>query len=409
MANQKNYRRTLTACYFGFVTQAISANFAPMLFLTFKNSYGITFDKISMIPLVFYFTQLMTDFFAANFSDIIGYRPCVVVSQILSAAGLVSMAILPEVFPNPFVGILSSVVLYAIGSGLIEVLVSPIVEACPFENKAGMMSLLHSFYCWGAMGVIIGSTIFFMIFGIKKWRILTFIWAMVPFCNAINFLSCPIEPLHEENKGRNVSILLKTPVFWLMILVMICSGASEAAMAQWASAFTESAIGVSKTIGDLAGPCLFAMLMGTSRILYSKCSARLDLVKVMILCGLLCTACYLAASLSTLPVLQLAGCALCGLAVGVMWPGSISISSKIISDGGTAMFAFLALAGDLGAMTSPALVGKISEMTKGDLKTGLLAGAVFPSILLLGLLILKKHLNKVGTLSDEIQFGKSSN
>ena len=390
MSSQKNYKKTLVACYLGFVTQAISANFAPLLFLTFKSTYGITLDKIAMIPLVFYLTQLLVDLAATKFADKLGYRTCVVASQVLSSAGLVLMAILPEVFPVPFIGILISVVLYAIGSGLIEVLVSPIVEACPFDNKDGMMSLLHSFYCWGAMGVILGSTLFFAVFGIENWKILTFVWALVPLYNTFNFISCPIERLVEDGESMPVRKLLKTPIFWLMILLMVCSGASEASMAQWASAFTESAIGVSKTVGDLAGPCLFAMFMGICRMLYGKFSEKLDLAKVMLICGVLCAGCYLLASLSPLPILGLAGCALCGLAVGIMWPGSISISSQNCPKGGTAMFAFLALAGDLGAMVSPAMVGSISEKAGGTLKTGLLAATVFPVLLVCGLLILKR-------------------
>lgn len=277
------------------------------------------------------------------------------------------------------------------GSGLIEVLVSPIVEACPFENKDGMMSLLHSFYCWGAMGVVLGSTLFFAVFGVEKWKILTFIWALVPLYNTFNFINCPIERLVEEGKSMGIRGLLKTPIFWLMIILMVCSGASEASMAQWASAFTESALGVSKTVGDLAGPCLFAMLMGISRVLYGKFSEKLDLTKVMLVCGMMCAGCYLLASLSTLPILGLAGCALCGFAVGIMWPGSISISSQKCPGGGTAMFAFLALAGDFGAMVSPAMVGSLSELAGGNLKTGLLAATFFPVVLVIGLIILIKN------------------
>lgn len=282
MTKEKNYKKTLIACYLGFVTQAISANFTPLLFLTFKSTYGITLDKIAMIPMVFYLTQLLVDFAATKFADKIGYRTCVVASQVVSAVGLVLMAILPDMLPVPFIGILISVVLYAIGSGLVEVLVSPIVEACPFENKDGVMSLLHSFYCWGAMGVILGSTLFFSVVGVEHWKILTFIWALVPLYNTFNFINCPIERLVEDGKSLGVCKLLKTPIFWLIIMLMVCSGASEATMAQWASAFTESAIGVSKTVGDLAGPCLFAMFMGIARMLYGKFSEKLDLTKVML-------------------------------------------------------------------------------------------------------------------------------
>ncbi len=390
MNKEPNYKKTLIACYLGFVTQAISANFTPLLFLTFKSTYGISLEKIAMIPLVFYLTQLLVDLAATKFADKIGYRICVVTSQVISAVGLILMAILPEVFFSPFIGILIAVVLYAIGSGLIEVLVSPIVEACPFENKEGTMSLLHSFYCWGAMGVIIGSTLFFSVFGIESWKILAIIWALVPLYNTFNFLNCPIERLVEDGKSMGIRNLLKTPVFWLMILLMICSGASEATMAQWASAFTESAIGVSKTVGDLAGPCAFAMFMGISRMLYGKFSEKLDLTKVMLGCGFMCVCCYLLASLSALPIFGLAGCAFCGLAVGIMWPGSISLSSKKCPRGGTALFAFLALAGDLGAAASPSMVGTLSEMAGGNLKTGLLVATIFPVILVFVLIIVNK-------------------
>lgn len=397
MTKQKNYKKTLIACYLGFVTQAISANFTPLLFLTFKNTYGIGFEKIALIPMVFYLTQLLIDLAATKFVDKIGYRTCVVSSQVLSAAGLVSMAILPELLPVSFAGILIAVILYAMGSGLIEVLVSPIVEACPFENKDGMMSLLHSFYCWGAVGVILGSTLFFTAFGVENWKILTILWAVVPLYNAFNFISCPMERLVEDGKSMRISQLLRLPLFWLMILLMVCSGASEASMAQWASSFTESVMGVSKTVGDLAGPCLFAVFMGISRIVYGKMSEKLDLTKTMLACGMLCVICYLMASLSSTPMIGLAGCALCGLSVGIMWPGTISISSQKCPRGGTAMFAFLALAGDLGATISPAMVGNISNMFGGNLKVGLFAATVFPLILIVGLAVQLKGKRKEKT------------
>ena len=391
MNKKLNYKKTLTACYLGFVTQAISANFAPLLFLIFGSEYGITLDKIAMIPMVFYLTQLIVDLAATKIADKIGYRICVVASQAVSALGLVLLAVLPDLLPVPFVGIMISVVLYAVGSGLIEVLVSPIVEACPFENKDGMMSLLHSFYCWGATGVILGSTVFFAVFGVESRKILTIIWALIPLYNTFNFISCPIERLVEDGKSMSIGKLLKTPVFWLMIILMVCSGASEATMAQWASAFTESALGVSKTVGDLAGPCLFAVFMGISRVVYGKYSHKLDLTSVMLVCGVMCVICYLTASLSSLPIAGLVGCALCGLAVGIMWPGSISISSQNCPKGGTAMFAFLALAGDLGATVSPAMVGSVSESAGGNLKIGLLAATVFPAVLVSSLIFLKKR------------------
>ena len=392
MTENRKYQKTLAACYLGFITQAIAANFAPLLFLTFQNTYGISLEKIALISVVFYLTQLLIDLGATKFADKIGYRICVVTSQVVSAAGLVLLAILPEILPLPFLGILIAVIFYAVGSGLVEVLVSPIVEACPFENKDGRMSLLHSFYCWGAVGVILGSTLFFAVFGIEHWQILTLIWALVPLVNIFQFLTCPIERLAEDGESLPLGKLFRMPLLWMMILLMICSGASEATIAQWASAFTESALGVSKTVGDLAGPCLFAAFMGISRILYGKMSTKLNLTKAMLLSGLLCVACYLLASLSPLPILGLAGCALCGFSVGIMWPGTISLSSQKCPQGGTAMFAVLALAGDFGSTVSPAIAGSLSEMAGGNLKAGLLAATFFPILLVVRLFVLNRKM-----------------
>lgn len=394
MQKTKNYKKTLIACYLGFITQAISSNFTPLLFLTFKDTYGISLEMIALIPMVFYLTQLLVDLVATKFADIIGYRTCVVASQVVSAAGLVLMAFLPDILPNPFVGILIPVAIYAVGSGLVEVLLSPIVEACPFENKAGVMSLLHSFFCWGSVGVILGSTIFFAIFGTSCWKILTLIWAIVPLINTFNFLSCPIERLVDDGEGMRIGKLLRVPLFWLMIMLMICAGASEATMTQWTSAFTESALGVSKVVGDLAGPCMFAFCMGLARVFYGKFGERLDLTKVMLGCSVMAVMCYLLASLSPISIIGLVGCALCGLSVGIMWPGTISISSQKCPRGGTAMFAFLALAGDLGAAVSPTMVGRIADAVGGNLKTGLLFATVFPTVMIFGLIILIKRVGK---------------
>ena len=385
-----NYRKTLIACYLGFITQAIAANFAPLLFLTFHKTYGIPLGRIALIPTSFFFTQLVVDFLSARFVDKIGYRACVVASEVTSAAGLIGLALLPDLLPDPFVGILICVVIYAVGSGLIEVLVSPIVEACPFDNKAGVMSLLHSFYCWGCVGVILGSTLFFAAFGLSAWRALACVWALVPLYNIYNFATCPIERLVDEGAGMSITGLFKTPLFWLLALLMVCSGASEISMSQWASAFTESALGVGKAVGDLAGPCLFAVLMGLSRVFYGKYGGKYDLRRFMLASGALCVACYLLASLSRLPALGLAGCALCGLSVGIMWPGTISISAHALPRGGTAMFALLAMAGDLGGALGPSIVGAVSQRAGDNLQAGLLAGLIFPVALIAGILLLNR-------------------
>ena len=383
------YRKTLLACYLGFVTQAIAANFAPLLFLKFHSDYSIPLGQIALISTVFFLTQLIMDVLCAKFVDRIGYRVCVVASSLCFSAGLAGLAFLPELFPNPFAGILTSVVIYAIGSGLLEVLGSPIVEACPFEHKESVMSLLHSFYCWGSVGVVVVSTAFFAVFGIERWRWLACLWALLPLCNTYNFATCPIEPLVEEGKGMGIRGLLRVPVFWLAIVLMVCAGASELTMAQWASAYAESAIGLSKTMGDLAGPCLFATAMGISRVLYGKYGEGIALTGFMLGSGLLCLVCYLMASLSGNPVIGLVGCIVCGFSVGILWPGTISISSGRMPYGGTAMFALLAMAGDLGGAFGPSLAGAVSQRFGDNLQKGMLAGSVFPLVLVVCVLLLR--------------------
>lgn len=385
----KSYKKTMTACYLGFITQAIAANFAPLLFLKFHDDYNIPLNKIALISAAFFLTQLITDVLCAHFADRIGYRKCVVASELCSAAGLVGLAFLPELFPDPFAGIMISVIIYAVGSGLIEVLCSPIVEACPFEHKEAVMSLLHSFYCWGSVGVILISTLFFAVFGIGSWKWLACIWAVIPVCNIYNFATCPIERLTDDGKGMKIGNLLRIPLFWLALVLMICAGASELSMAQWASAYAESALGLSKAAGDLAGPCMFAVAMGISRIVYGKYGSRMDLVKFMLGSGGLCLLCYIAASLSNEPALGLAGCIICGFSVGIMWPGTISICSDRIPAGGTAMFALLAMAGDLGGAFGPGLVGNVAQSANDSLQMGMLAGCIFPLVLIVALLILK--------------------
>ena len=386
----KNYRRTLLACYLGFITQAITANFAPLLFLKFHTDYGISLGRIALIPTAFFLTQLLVDVFCARFVDSIGYRRSVVISEIAAGTGLAGLAFIPDLFPDPFAGIMLCVIIYAVGSGLIEVLVSPIVEACPFEHKDAVMSMLHSFYCWGAVGVILLSTLFFAVFGIAHWRVLACFWALIPLYNIYNFATCPIERLTEEGKGMTIRELFRVPVFWLAIVLMVCAGASEIAMAQWASAFAEAALGFSKTVGDLLGPCLFAVSMGICRVIYGKHGSRMDLGRFMIGSGILCFCCYLLASLSSNALLSLVGCVICGFSVGIMWPGTISIISPRLPKGGTALFALLAMAGDLGGSAGPSLVGNVTQRAGDNLQLGMLSGSVFPAILVICLFLLRR-------------------
>ena len=386
---KKNYKKTLIACYLGFITQAITANFAPLLFLTFHRIYGISMGKIAIISTVFFFTQLLVDLVCAGIADKIGYRTSAIASEVFSAAGLAGLSFLPRILPDPYVGILVSVAIYAIGSGLIEVLGSPIVEACPFENKDSVMSLLHSFYCWGSVGVILLSTGFFSVFGVDSFGVLACVWAMIPLINVYNFATCPIEHLTEEGKGYGLVRLMKLPLFWISLILMVCAGASELSMAQWASAYVESALGLSKSIGDILGPCLFAVTMGISRVFYGKYGEKMDLMKFMMGSGSLCVVCYLLAALGGSPLLGLAGCITCGFSVGIMWPGTISITSVRIPMGGTVLFAMLAMAGDLGGSVGPYVIGLVTQNACDNLKAGMLAGCVFPIVLVVSVFLLK--------------------
>ena len=389
----KNYGRTKIACYLGFVTQAIVANFVPLLFIAFHREYEVPIASLALIPAVFYIVQLVTDFLCAKFRNL-DYRRSIIMSEITSAMGLVGLAFLPQLFANPMVGILICVSIYAVGSGLIEVLCSPIIEACPFPNKEGMMSLLHSFYCWGAVGVILGSTLFFSLFGLENWRILACIWALIPLYNIINFATCPIDPIVKDAESMSMGQLFRNKRFWLFLILMVAAGASESTMAQWSSAFAEESLGVDKAIGDLAGPCGFAFCMGLGRLWYGKKVQNQDLTSYMTGAGILCAVTYLIASLSPVPVICLAACMLSGLAVGIMWPGSISITSARMPKGGTALFALLALAGDAGGTFGPSLVGLCTGSSNGNLKSGILAATVFPVILIICLLAIRSKKDK---------------
>lgn len=386
-----SFQRTINACFAGYVVQAVVNNFVPLLFVMFQDSYQIPLSKITLLITVNFIFQLVIDILSAGFIDKIGYKTSVIIAHFCAAAGLISLTVLPEIFGDPFVGILVSVMIYAVGGGLLEVLLSPIVEACPTANKEKAMSLLHSFYCWGHMGVVLLSTVFFSVFGISNWKVLALIWALIPVINGIVFFTAPIYSLQEEGeKGLSLKELLSKGVFWVMILLMVCSGASEQAVSQWASTFAEQGLGVSKTIGDLAGPMAFAFMMGLSRLFYGKYGDRIDLDKFMSGSTVLCLVSYLCISFAPFPVLSLAGCAVCGFSVGILWPGSFSKAAAAIKGGGTAMFAFLALAGDLGCSSGPTLAGFVSSHMGDNLKAGILAAIIFPVLMLAGIFLSRK-------------------
>lgn len=384
------YEHTIYACYIGYITQAIVNNFAPLLFLTFVADYGLGLDKITLITTINFLVQLCVDLLSAKVIDKVGYRKSVIFAHLTASLGLIGLAVLPGLLGDAYAGILVAVVLYAIGGGIIEVLISPIVEACPTSKKEAAMSLLHSFYCWGHLAVVLLSTLFFKVFGIANWKVMAVIWALIPILNMFYFSLVPIYPIVSEQEKLSLRNLLKNKIFWLIVVLMVCAGASEQAMSQWASTFAESALKVSKTMGDLAGPCAFALFMGTSRALYGKYSDYIPLKKTMGACAVLCICCYAVAAFTANPVLGLVGCALTGFSVGIFWPGTFSLAALQIPRGGTAMYALLALAGDLGCSSGPTVVGFAANANHGDLKAGLCVAMIFPALMLTGIILLSR-------------------
>ena len=383
---KNNYKMTMYACFIGYIVQAVVNSFVPLLFVTFQTEYHIPLTQITLLITVNFVIQLVVDLLSAGFVDKIGYRASAIIAHACAGTGIFLLTILPELFSNPFYGILLAVMVYAIGGGLIEVLISPILEACPTDNKESAMSLLHSLYCWGCTGVVLLSTLFFALFGTSHWKILALIWVLLPAANLILFTKVPIYSLHEEGEsGMSISELFRVKVFWLLMAMMLCAGASEQAVSQWASTFAEKGLHIQKTVGDLVGPMMFSVLMGLSRLIYGKYGEKLNLDRFMKGSCVLCVASYLCISLVPVPIVGLIGCAICGFSVGIMWPGTFSKASAAIKRGGTVLFAMLALAGDLGCSGGPTLVGFVSSAFSGNLRLGILTAIVFPVLLLAGL------------------------
>lgn len=390
--HRDQYKPTIYACFTGYIVQAIVNNFAPLLFVTLQNTYQIPLGKITLLITVNFGVQLLVDFLSAFWVDKIGYRKSILAAHICAAVGIVGLAVFPVVLPNAYAGLLAAVVIYAIGGGLIEVLISPIMESCPTGNKEKAMSLLHSFYCWGQVAVVLLTTVFFQWVGIQNWRILACVWALVPLGNVILFARVPMAPLVEEGaKSISPGQVLRTPLFWILAGMMVCAGASELSVSQWASTFVEQGLQVSKAVGDLAGPMAFAVLMGCARLFYGKFGDRMNLERFMIGSGILCVLSYLGITLVPSPVVSLAACGICGLSVGIMWPGTFSMAAATLKNGGTMVFALLALAGDLGCSGGPTLAGLVAQRMGGDLKIGILAAVCFPLLLIAGILLCRKR------------------
>ena len=383
---KNNYKMTMYACFIGYIVQAVVNSFVPLLFVTFQTEYHIPLTQITLLITVNFVIQLVVDLLSAGFVDKIGYRASAIIAHACAGTGIFLLTLLPELFSYPFYGILLAVMVYAIGGGLIEVLISPVLEACPTDNKESAMSLLHSFYCWGCTGVVLLSTLFFALFGTSHWKILALIWVLLPTANLILFTKVPIYSLHEEGEsGMSISELFRVKVFWLLMAMMLCAGASEQAVSLWASTFAEKGLHIQKTVGDLVGPMMFSVLMGLSRLIYGKYGEKLNLDRFMKGSCVLCVASYLCISLVPVPIVGLIGCAICGFSVGIMWPGTFSKASAAIKRGGTVLFAMLALAGDLGCSGGPTLVGFVSSAFSGNLRLGILTAIVFPVLLFAGL------------------------
>ncbi len=389
-----DYQKTTYACFIGYIVQAIVNSFVPLLFVTFQKTYHIPLTQITLLITVNFMIQLLIDMLSAGFIDKIGYRASVIIAHICAALGLILLTILPEITADPFVGILIAVFVYAIGGGLIEVLISPIIEACPNDNKEAAMSLLHSFYCWGCTGVVLVSTIFFSTVGIHHWKILTLLWTIIPLGNIVLFARVPIFSLTDDDeKGMDFKELFREKIFWILMIMMACAGASEQAVSQWASTFAEEGLGITKTLGDLVGPMAFSILMGISRLIYGKYGEKFDLDRFMKASCILCILSYLCISLIPIPMIEMIGCGICGFSVGIMWPGTYSKASAALRRGGTLLFAMLALAGDLGCSGGPTLVGFVSSAA-GSMRMGILAGIIAPMLLLVGIYALSTSIGK---------------
>jgi len=409
------FKHTLRACYTGFITQAVVNNLAPLLFIVFQDKYNISFEMVGRLILINFGTQIIADYIAARYADRIGYRRAAVLAHLFCAVGLICLGVLPAIMPNPYTGLMIAAVIYAAGGGFIEVLISPIVDSLPGEAKASAMSLVHSFYCWGQMAVVLFTTLLLKALGADLWFLLPVMWSLIPIYNLFQFLKVPLMPTVPEDEKTPVRELLKTRTFVLALVLMMCAGSSELTMSQWSSLFAEKGLQVPKMLGDLLGPFLFALFMGTGRTLYGAIGHRINLRSAMVISGLLCAACYAVTIFARNPIISLLGCAVCGLSVSLMWPGTVSLTAEAWPKGGTAMFGLLAIFGDLGASVGPWLAGLVSDLTlqAGDLvaigqsyglnpdqlglKAGLLSAMIFPVILAVGVSALRRKAS-AGTL-----------
>lgn len=382
-------RATKYSCYLAYMTQAIIVNLAPLLFVVFRDEFGLSFTRIGQLILLNFATQIFADLIAMRFAHRLGFRALTIAAHLLCAVGLLLLGILPHTLTSPYLGLCLATLCYAFGGGLLEVVISPIVDAITVDDKASSMSLLHAFFCWGQVLVVIITTLLLRQFGLGTWWLIAMGWAVLPAITLVCFTRVPLPPSIPHGGQTLLGKLFASKVFLIALLMMLCSGASELSMAQWSSLFAEKGLGVSKTMGDLLGPCLFAFWMGIGRTFYGIYGRHIRLHNALLVTSLGCIACYLVTALSHNPFVGLAACSLTGLCVSLMWPGVFSLSIQRFPAGGTMLFGALALAGDFGCAVGPAMTGKVADLTQGGLKVGLLAATIFPIALTAGLLLWK--------------------
>ncbi|NLN41102.1 MAG: MFS transporter [Clostridiales bacterium] len=403
------YKDTLHACYLGYITQAIVNNLAPLLFVIFHDNFSISFEKIGRLILINFTTQIITDILAIKYVDRVGYKSAAVLAHFFAFFGLVGLGVLPLLLPNAYTGLAIAVIIYATGGGLIEVVISPIVESLPGDAKASAMSLLHSFYCWGQLAVVFITTLIIKIFGNHVWNILPILWAIIPAYNLFKFMRVPLMPIISEEERIPIKGLLSSHLFIIALVLMMSAGASELTMSQWSSLFAEKGLKVSKLAGDLLGPALFAFFQASGRTIYGICGHKIDLRKALMASSILCILCYGVTIFVQLPIMALLGCALCGLSVSLMWPGTLSLSAERFPNGGTVMFGMLAVFGDIGASLGPWTAGLVSDLAQKShrllafgqaanldseqlgLKVGLLTGMIFPLMMFIGIFFMKRE------------------
>ncbi len=357
----RNTRKIRLACYGANVTMSIVGNMSSLLFLTFRSLYNLSFSLLGSLVLINFATQLIIDLAFSFFSHKFNISKSVKIAPVLGAIGLLFYASAPFLFKNAvYFGLALGTVIFSAASGLNEVLISPVVAALPSENPERDMSKLHSTYAWGVVAVVIVSTLFLFAFGSKRWYVLPILFTSVPIFSTVMFFGATLPPLDTPQKASGAVSMLKNKTLWTCVIAIFLGGACELVMTQWCSSYLEQALGIEKIWGDIFGVATFALMLGLGRTLYAKYGKNIE--KVLLLSGVGATVCYLICILSPLPVFGLFACALTGLCVALMWPGSLVVAANRITSGGVFIYAIMAAGGDLGAAIGPQLTGIVADV-----------------------------------------------